>query len=135
LCITPGEEIKIVFVDAYVLDHDGNFMDTAALAAITALHNTELEDFGPLPVSKKPIANTFIKVNGNILLDPSLEEESILDARLTITIEDSGMVCAMQKAGAGAWSKDEVLKCFDIAEKKTPELRKMVEDALKKIQK
>lgn len=126
LCITKEEEVGVVFLDVYVLDHDGNYLDTSALAAVAALHNAKTEQFGKLPVVKKPITNTFIKVNGNILLDPSLEEEKVMDARLSITIEDSGNICAMQKAGSGSWSQEEVMKCVKLAGKKSIELRKLI---------
>ncbi len=126
LCITPGEKVRAVFVDTYVLDHDGNFMDTAALGAIVALHHTEIPEFGKLPVSKKPIANTFIKIGKNILLDPSLEEERVMDARLTVTTDEAGNVVAMQKASPGFWTPEEVLHCVDVAFTKGAELRKLV---------
>jgi len=130
LCITPGEETRMVWVDSYVLDNDGNYLDAASIAAIAALHNTVIKDFGPLPIVKKPIANTFIKVGSDILLDPTQEEEHVSDARLTVTVEDNNMVCAMQKAGSGSWTEEEVLRCIDIAIKKTPETRKIVDAAL-----
>jgi exosome complex component RRP42 len=130
LCITPGEETRMVYIDSYVMDNDGNYMDAASIAAITALHNTVIEDFGPLPITKKPIANTFIKVGSDILLDPCLEEEYVADARLTISVEENNNVCAMQKAGSGSWTKDEVLKCIDLAVTRAAETRKKVEDAL-----
>ena len=44
LCITPGKLVFIIFVDIYVLDHDGNLFDAAALAAILALMNTRFVD-------------------------------------------------------------------------------------------
>ncbi|MFO7872257.1 MAG: exosome complex protein Rrp42 [Candidatus Undinarchaeales archaeon] len=126
LCITPGEEVMSVAVDSYVLDHDGNFMDTSALGAIAALWDTEIPDFGKLPIKKKPIANTFAKINDHIILDPVKEEEEVLDARLTIAIEDNNKVCAMQKGGSGYWMKDEVLECVDVAVDTTKELRKLL---------
>jgi exosome complex component RRP42 len=126
LCIEPGEKTRMVFIDAYVLDHDGNFIDTGALAAIAALHNAEVEDFGKLPVSKKPIACTFVKIGGNILLDPTLEEERIADARLTVTTEEDGNVCAMQKAGKSHWTADEVMQCVKTSLKKGKEIRKLL---------
>lgn len=135
LCIEPGEKTRLVFVDAYVLDYNGNPIDAGALAAIAALHNAVIEDFGKLPVVKKPIANTFIKIGDDVLLDPSLEEERVADARLTITIEDSGMVCAMQKAGSGSWTQEEVLTCIDIAIKNTEDVRKILDEALSKAKK
>jgi len=33
LCIEPGKKVFVVFVDVYVLNHDGNLIDCAALAA------------------------------------------------------------------------------------------------------
>ncbi len=125
LCITPGEKVRSVFIDTYVLDHDGNFMDAAALGAIAALHNTTIPDFGKLPVSKKPIANTFIKIGNNILLDPSMEEERVMDARLTITTDEDSNIVANQKAATGFWTKEEVMKCVEIAFKKGKEMRKL----------
>jgi len=130
LCITPGEKTRMVWVDNYVLDNDGNFLDAASIAAIAALHTTVVEDFGPLPVVKKPIANTFIKVGSDILLDPTREEERVADARLTVTVEENNMVCAMQKAVSGFWTEEEVLRCIDIAIKKAPETRKTLDTAL-----
>ncbi|MDP7621027.1 MAG: exosome complex protein Rrp42 [SAR324 cluster bacterium] len=130
LCITPGEETRIVCIDAYVLDNSGNYMDAASLAAVAALHNTVIEDFGPLPITKMPISNTFIKVDSDILLDPTVAEENVADARLTITVEENNNVCAMQKALGGAWSIEEIMKCVDIAITRAAEKRKIVQDAL-----
>ena len=126
LCIEPGEKTRIVYIDNYVLDHDGNFMDAAALAAIAALHNTEIPDFGKLPIVKKPIACTFVKIGGKILLDPTLEEEQIADARLTVTTEDNGNVCAMQKAGPSHWTAEEVMQCVKTSLAKGKEIRKLL---------
>src|SRR3989337_4039736 len=39
LCIEPGKKVFIVFVDIYVLNHDGNLIDAAAFAAVSALLN------------------------------------------------------------------------------------------------
>lgn len=125
LCITPGEKVRSVFIDTYVLDHDGNYMDAAALGAIAALHHATAPEFGKLPVSKRPIANTFIKIGNNILLDPSLEEERVMDARLTITTDEDGNIVANQKAATGFWTKEEVMQCIDLAFKHGKEMRKL----------
>lgn len=126
LCIEPGVETRIVYIDAYVLDYDGNFIDATSLAAVAALHNAEIPEFGKLPVVKKPVANTFIKVGNEILVDPSLEEERVMDARLTVTIEDNGMICAMQKSGIGFFTSEEVMKCIKTAGKTSREIRKLI---------
>jgi len=126
LCITPGELVKTVFLDSYVLDLDGNAIDAAALGCIAALHNAEHEEFGKLPVVKKPIAISFAKIGKHIIVDPNKEEEEVLDARLMVTIEDNDNVCAMQKNGDGYFTKEEVMQCVDTAIKKSKELRKLL---------
>jgi exosome complex component RRP42 len=40
LCIEPGKKVFVVFVDVWVLNHDGNLIDASALAAVAALMNT-----------------------------------------------------------------------------------------------
>ena len=125
LCVTPGELVKTVFVDFDVLDYCGNLTDTAALAAVAALNTAVDGEGNKLPVSKKPITNTFIKIGENILLDPSLEEENVMDACFSVAIEDSGNICAMQKSD-GSWQREEIMRCVEIAHKRTKELRELI---------
>ncbi|MFI5413719.1 MAG: RNA-binding protein, partial [Candidatus Lutacidiplasmatales archaeon] len=41
LCVTPGEKTWVCYVDIHVLDHSGNLIDAALLAALGALtHST-----------------------------------------------------------------------------------------------
>ncbi len=131
LAITPGEEVWAVFVDIDVLDHDGNLIDACALATTTALWDVKppeddawtLERF---PVQKKPVAVTVAKINGKLLVDPSLEEEQVMDARLTITTVEDGSICAMQKGGPFYFTRDEVEKAYMLAKEKSAELRNLL---------
>jgi exosome complex component RRP42 len=137
LCIVPGKKVFVVFVDIYVLNHDGNLIDASALAAMAALMNTkvfnyEVENcevkikpgFMPLPVRRHPVAVTFAKINDKLVVDPWLEEEQIMDARLTITTDDDGNVCAVQKGGSGFFTLKQVLEAVQIAREKASEIRK-----------
>lgn len=139
LCISPGKKVFVVFVDVYVLNHDGNLIDAAALAALSALLNTkmfnyEVKDdevevkpgFTQLPIKNYPIAVTFAKINGRLLVDPWLDEEEIMDARFTVTFEKDGKICAMQKGGRGTFTKEEILEAVKLAKKKSEELRSLV---------
>src|SRR2546422_11128617 len=112
LVLEKGKKVQVVYVDVYVLDHDGNLIDAAAMAALTALINSKVPKMEmkgdevivkpshhPLPLNNYPVAVTFAKVNGTILVDPSLEEEQVMNARLTVTIDKNGRICAMQKGG------------------------------------
>jgi len=142
LCIKKGERVWAIFIDIDVLDHDGNLIDAATLAATCALLNTrmlKLEKDEPvygektnkkLPISRKPVNTTFVKINGQIMVDPTFQEEEAMDARLTIgTFEENGKVylCSMQKGGNGGFTFEEVEKIIDMAEKKGQELRKLLE--------
>jgi exosome complex component RRP42 len=140
LCVEPGKNVFIVFIDVYVLNHDGNLIDASALAAIAALLNTKMfkytvEDgkivkkpgYTPLPVVNHPISVTFAKIGNKLIMDAGLDEEQVMDARLTMALDKDGNICAMQKGGgSGYFTKEEVLEAAKIALKKTKELRKLV---------
>lgn len=137
LCIEPGKKVFVIFVDIYVLNHDGNLIDASALAALAALLNTkmfnyEIEEgevkikpgYTSLPVKKHPIAITFAKINDNLVVDPWLDEEQIMDARITITVDDDGNICALQKGGSGYFTPKQVFEAVQMAKEKAAELRK-----------
>lgn len=139
LCVEPGKKVFIVFIDVYVLNHDGNLIDASAMAALAALLNTkmfnyELEGgeikikpgYTPLPIRNYPIAVTFAKINDKLILDPWLEEEQVMDARLTMTLDKDGKICAIQKGGYGYFTTQQILEAAKIAREKTEELRKVV---------
>ena len=83
LCIEPGKKVFVVFVDVYVLNHDGNLIDASALAAMAALLNTKMpnyeindgelkikQGYTPLPMKSHPITVTVAKINNHLLVDP-----------------------------------------------------------------
>jgi exosome complex component RRP42 len=138
LCVESGKLVFVVFIDVYVLNHDGNLIDASAIAALAALMNTKkykVEDcaivkkpgYTPLPMVDYPIAVTFAKIGNTLVMDTELDEEQVMDARLTITLNKDGHVCAMQKGGgSGYFTKEEILEAVKIASEKTAELRKLV---------
>jgi exosome complex component RRP42 len=139
LCVEPGKKVFIVFVDVYVLNHDGNLIDASALAALAALLNTKMfkyevkegeikvkPGYTPLPVKNYPIAVTFAKINDKLIVDPWLEEEQVMDARITITTDKDGKICAVQKGGYGHFTTQQILEAAKISKEKAEELRKLV---------
>ena len=139
LCVESGKLVFVVFIDVYVLNHDGNLIDASAIAALAALVNSKMfkytvEDekivkkpgYTPLPVVNYPVAVTFAKIGKKIILDTGMDEEAVMDARLTITMDKNGHICAAQKGGGGYFTKDEVAEAAKIASEKTKELRKLV---------
>ncbi|MDH5447933.1 MAG: exosome complex protein Rrp42 [Candidatus Bathyarchaeota archaeon] len=139
LCLEPGKKVLVVFIDVYVLNHDGNLIDASAVAALAALLNTKMfkydveegeikvkPGYTPLPVQSYPIAVTFAKINDKLAIDPWLEEEQVMDSRLTITIEKDGKICAIQKGGTGYFTTGQILEAAKIAKEKASEIRKLV---------
>jgi len=131
------EEGKVLglFIDLYVLDHAGNYIDAAALAATAALTNTQMpkveegnivrgEYTGKLDLKALPVSTTFIKVGDSWLLDPSRDEELTLDSKITISTTEEH-VCTIQK-GKGYITKKELMDNVEIAFKKGNELRNIV---------
>ncbi len=140
LCIEPGKKVFVVFVDVYVLNHDGNLIDTAALAAVAALLNTkmanyEIEDgevktkqgYMQLPIRQHPITVTCAKIGDKLVVDPQLEEEQVMDARLSMAIDDDGDICAIQKGGTGYFTPEQVVEVAKLAGEKAKEMRKKLD--------
>jgi exosome complex component RRP42 len=139
LVIEPGKKVFVVFVDVYVLNHDGNLIDASCLAALAALLNTKMFNYEvkegevkikpgykPLPIRNHPIAVTFAKFGDKLVVDPGLDEEEVMDARLTMTFEKDGKICAMQKGGLGLLTAEQVFEASKIALQKAEEQRKLV---------
>jgi exosome complex component RRP42 len=124
LCIEPGKEVWIMFVDVHVLDYDGNLFDAANIASMAALRTTVVpakragkgEDY-PLPVQHEPISLTAVKIGDYILVDPTHDEMRVADARLTVATIETGNLCAMQKGLNGSFTSDEVFKIVDLSKK------------------
>jgi exosome complex component RRP42 len=137
LVIEPGKKVFVVFVDVYVLNHDGNLIDASALAAVAALMNTkmsnyEIEDgevkiktgYQQLPIKKHPITVTCAKIGDKLVVDPLLEEEQVMDARISIAIDDDDNICAIQKGGSGYFEPKQVFEAAKIAKEKANQIRK-----------
>jgi len=140
LCIEPGKKVFIVFIDVYVLNHDGNLIDASALAAMAALLNTKMpnyeikdgelkikQGYTPLPMKSHPITVTIGKVNNYLIVDPWLEEEQVMDSRISFAFNDDGNICAIQKGGSGYFTPQQILEASKIAQEKAAELRKKLD--------
>jgi len=137
LCIEAGKKVFVVFVDVYVLNADGNLIDASALAAMAALMNTKMpnyeikdgelklkQGYSPLPMRSHPITVTVGKIKDKLLIDTGAEEEAVIDARLSIAINDEGNICAIQKGLSGYFTQQEIIEASKLAREKAVELRK-----------
>ena len=140
LCIEPGKKVFVVFVDVYVLNHDGNLIDASALAAVSALMNAKMQNYeveegevkvktgySPLPLKSHPITVTVGKMGDKLIIDPWIEEEQVMEARLSMAINEDGNICAIQKGGSGFFTPEKMLEAAKLAQEKAAELRKKLD--------
>ncbi len=136
LCLVEGEKVWILFVDLYILDHSGNLFDASALGAIAALLTTKipkvevqedeikvLDEEVPLPMRHIPVSVTFAKIGDSIIVDPCIEEEQVMDACLTITVDEEGHLVSMQKGGSGTFDVNDINYMLETALRKAKDLR------------
>jgi exosome complex component RRP42 len=137
LVIEAGKKVFVIFIDLYVLNHDGNLIDASALAAMSALVNTKMANYEikdgelkikpgyeQLPIRKHPITVTTAKIGDKLVVDPNAEEEQVMDARISFAIDDDGNICAIQKGGSGYFEPQQIIEAAKIAKEKAKELRK-----------
>jgi exosome complex component RRP42 len=128
------EKVIAVYLDLWIMDHDGNLFDAAALAGMAALMNTRMpkmegnkivrgEYSGMLNPSTTSVSCTFAKVGDSHLLDPTLDEQKGMDGQITIATTPQN-VCAVQKSGWAGYTQKDILELVDISFKKGAELRR-----------
>ncbi len=137
LVIIPSCLVYVIFVDIYILNHDGNLIDASEFATIAALLSTRFpryqtveggeakktDEIIAFPIKDCPISITMVKIDDKILIDPTSDEESMYSAKLTITITKDGNICAIQKSGAGVFTQQEILEAQKKARIKSKEIR------------
>ena len=129
LVIIPGKKVWTLWVDVYVLDYGGNVLDASTISAVAAIYNTKLpkvevngdevkvlpERSDVTPLAFPVVTVTVAKIGNYIVVDPSLEEESISDAKLSISYTPDFKIVGMQKTLGGAIGFDEVLQMEELA--------------------
>jgi len=145
LCIKEGEKVWNIYIDIYSLNDDGNVLDAAGIGAIAALKTARIPKYNEetgktihgewtnerIPLSKNtPISITFYKIGDSIIVDPTLEEEDIIETRVTMGLTKEG-VSSMQKGERESLTVEEMNKIIDMSEKVFEEAFKKIEKQLK----
>jgi exosome complex component RRP42 len=138
LCVKKGEKVWLVIIDIYPINDAGNLFDAALLAAVAAVKDArfpKVEDdqvqYGNLSTKKLPLefvptSHTVWKIGEHLIIDPTVQEQSVADARLLIGVMPEGKLCAMQKGGDVPLTEDEIYKMTDMAIKHSDKLRKKI---------
>jgi exosome complex component RRP42 len=142
LVIEPGKLVNCVFVDVDILNMDGNLFDTAFIAAILSIatakfdkkivkeDGTEETEQVPLPVRLIPVSVTSIMIGDSIIIDPTEEEESVHDSRMTITFDGQEHLCAGQKGGSVGLTVEQLFKIVSVSKAKSEEILLMIKKVM-----
>ena len=63
------------------------------------------------------------------MVDPTIEEWGIMDARITITSNSDGNVVALQKCGSYGFTQEELIKCAEISIKVGSKIREIIKES------
>ncbi|XP_044536159.1 exosome complex component RRP45 isoform X1 [Gracilinanus agilis] len=149
LCVVAGEKVWQIRVDLHLLNHDGNIIDAASIAAIVALCHFRrpdvsvqgdeitlyaLEERDPVPLSihHMPICVSFafFQQGTYLLVDPNEREERVMDGLLVIAMNKHREICTIQSSGGIMLLQDQVLRCSKIAGVKVAEITELILKAL-----
>ncbi|CAH2300651.1 exosome complex component RRP45 [Pelobates cultripes] len=149
LCIAAGEKVWQIRVDLHLLNHEGNIIDAASIAAIAALshfrrpdvsvqgeevtvYTPEERDPVPLSIHHMPICVSFafFQQGTYLLVDPSEREERVMDGLLVIAMNKHREICTIQSSGGIMLLKDQVLRCSKVAAVKVAEITELIQKAL-----
>lgn len=146
LVLIPGKKVYAVFVDVNVLNADGNLFDassyaTVASIATSAMPKSYVEQSGqirqsdeiiPLPVKGIPVSITTARIGDTLIVDPTSEEEAVMDARITLVSDEDGNLCAGQKGQPGTLNLDQAKSVVNIAKVKAKEVREIIKKGIMK---
>lgn len=143
LVLVEGKHVYAVFVDVSILNVDGNLFDATSYAVVASLLTTRipkytLDDKGqpvkteetmPLPIQTLPVSVTMARIGDHLIVDPTAEEEALMDARITFVCDDRGNICAGQKGMPGSLTQQQVLQAASTARLKGGETRALIKQA------
>jgi exosome complex component RRP42 len=133
LIVQPGRLAWVIYDDVYVIDHDGNILDAGMIASMIALAVTKLPKLDissegvkinrdvketPLPLNTLVTTITMGVLGDILVVDPSLEEESVLDTFISISVDEKGRIVGLQKRGLKSITPKTLDSAVEIALKK-----------------
>ncbi|KAK4058874.1 3'-5'-exoribonuclease [Microbotryomycetes sp. JL221] len=149
LCIVAGQKVWSVRVDVHFLDDEGNMLDCASIAAMTALRHfrkPDVEVIGedvtifsaaervpvPLAIHHSPLCMSFAFFGQDsiALLDPTHLEQILASGSLTLSLNSQGEICVLSKIGGTPLSADEVMKVVEIGVTRVREVDDLIKSSL-----
>ncbi|XP_035230745.1 exosome complex component RRP42-like [Stegodyphus dumicola] len=121
LCVIPGQQVWVLYVDILVLGYSGNLIDAASIATKAALYDTKIQtvnvkhgenepeievsddpyDVFSLDVSNLPLLITLFRVGSEFIVDATSEEEACSKCKLVLAVSLTDTVLLKQISGPG----------------------------------
>ena len=129
LVLEKDKSVIGIFVDNSVTDYDGNLFDACSYASVASILSCKVPKYnyadGTItkvegqttepPITTIPVSVTMGKIGDTILVDPNADEWNCMDARMTITTNAAGNICAIQKGGNDGFTPEQLAKCGQIS--------------------
>ncbi|KDE06637.1 hypothetical protein, variant [Microbotryum lychnidis-dioicae p1A1 Lamole] len=154
LCIVAGQRVWSIRVEVHFLDDQGNLLDCASIAAITALRHFRKPDVQVvgeevmvysmtervpvlLAIHHTPICLTFAFFGDDStpLLDPSLLESQLCSGTLTLTLNAQQEICVLSKTGGAPLPADDIMKVVMIGTQRVKEVDAFIKKELERDEK
>ncbi|KAF2675257.1 exoribonuclease [Microthyrium microscopicum] len=149
LCIVAGSKCFALRADIHVLDHDGNLIDAACIALMTALQHFrrpdvtvdgdsvtvhDIREREPVALSliHHPLCVTFSHYNEGktVLVDATQAEEQVRDGQVIITMNRHGELCQIAKYGGAAVDAYSIVNWSNMALPQVQTLSELIKAAL-----
>jgi len=141
LVLEKDKTVIGIFADNSVTDHDGNLFDACSCASTAAILTCKIPKWEMIndkptlvegqksdpPITTIPVAVTMARIGDYILVDPNADEWACMDARITITTNSNGNICALQKGGDDGFTPEQIIQCSEIAISVGAKIRQKIE--------
>lgn len=144
LVLIENKSVIGMFIDSSVIDSGGNLFDACSYASVAGILSCtvpkyEVKDEAPVlvegvtskpPIKTLPVSVTMARIGDYIIVDPTKDEESCMDARITITTNSDGNICAVQKGGSDGFTAEQLIQCSETALSVGRKIRKQFEQLM-----
>ncbi|KAF8795904.1 exosome complex component RRP42-like [Argiope bruennichi] len=153
LCVIPGQQVWVLYVDIMVLGYGGNFIDAAAIATKAALYDTKIQsvsvkndgenepeivvsddpyDVFSLDVKQLPLLTTLYRIGNEFIIDATREEETCCICKLVLGVSLKETVMMKQIAGFGSLHIESIKDAIEVGQEIGMNLQKQLLESLER---
>ncbi|KAJ4795091.1 Exosome complex component Rrp42 [Rhynchospora pubera] len=159
LCLISGKASWIAYLDIYCLNADGSLFDAALLSAVAAFTHLQIplvsvteegrvftvsseqeektkfelvnKEKRKLSLSSIPFPLTCVIHEDYILVDPTAEEETVMETSITLVLDTLGNLVSIYKPGGVGLASTEIMKeCITRTKRRMQELKTILEESV-----